>query len=249
MTSPFLQKIQSAMQEAHTDPVYSTNSFVYPTSESPIVGNLSALSTALAANPVKSEATFAVPTVTVPTAVTPAEAEALNTWNADWDKMSIAPATAEATARNSLNTWNDDWDHMSFGRVAPPVTRRRQSIRRTKAPNRRSSALTEAQIAANEAAMRATNVQPDPYGYTAEDVAAMHRFEQEHPNAIGRSASPMSTPVQPQFSNDDLAVYDWQTGKPKTDIFGFQIRSADPRDHIGDPRWGTITQDMINNYR
>jgi len=53
----------------------------------------------------------------------------------------------------------------------------------------------------------------------------------------------------PQFSNDDLAVYDWRTGKPKTDIFGFQIRSADPRDHIGDPRWGTITQEMIDNYR
>lgn len=58
------------------------------------------------------------------------------------------------------------------------------------------------------------------------------------------------TTVQaPQFGDDDLAVYDWQTGKPKTDIFGFQIRSADPRDHIGDPRWGTITQEMIDNYR
>lgn len=57
------------------------------------------------------------------------------------------------------------------------------------------------------------------------------------------------TPAQePTYSSDDLAVYDWRTGQPKTDIFGFQIRSANPEDHIGDPRWGTITQEMIDEY-
>lgn len=48
----------------------------------------------------------------------------------------------------------------------------------------------------------------------------------------------------PQFGNDDLAVYDWQTGKPKLDAFGYQIRSADPRDHVGDPRWGANGQGL-----
>ncbi len=130
---------------------------------------------------------------------------------------------------------------------------------RTSTPRRKASApvvsasrpgLTEDQIIANEIAMRAGNEQADPFGYTAEDVARMRQFEQEHPAAFNAAAAPANTVAQaPQFGNDDLAVYDWQTGKPRTDIFGFQIRSADPRDHIGDPRWGTITQEMIDNYR
>lgn len=88
------------------------------------------------------------------------------------------------------------------------------------------SGLTEDQIIANELAMRRGW---DEYPRPA----------QGNPELTGVASRQV-----PQFGNDELAVYDWQTGKPKLDMFGYQIRSADPRDHVGDPRWGTSGQGL-----
>ena len=160
-----------------------------------------------------------------------------------------APASTVPAATPDLNTWNDDWDHMSFGRVITPVTRRKGKAHRANVVSTPAPVAQETQAAPNTPPVNAipardySGILISPAQLTPEELNAPESANLAFNRGIHTVAQ------APQFSNDDLAVYDWQTGKPRTDIFGFQIRSADPRDHIGDPRWGTITQEMIDNYR
>jgi len=138
--------------------------------------------------------------------------------------------------------------------VGAPVTRRRAGGRKRVAASTPAEAAPVTAVDPLEWYIRGASDRAGPMRDYSGPLITPAQLTSEELNApesadLAFNRGIHTTAQAPQFGNDDLAVYDWQTGKPKTDIFGYQIRSADPRDHIGDPRWGTITQEMIDNYR